>query len=67
MDTPVNSPATAPGGSSQVLAVVYWLIVTLPLAWGVYQTAQKSKALFQVTSGPAMAAPAAAAATPPEK
>ncbi len=62
----MNSSTTAPGGSSQVLAMVYWLIVVLPLAWGIYQTAEKSKALFQVTSAPAMVAPAAAA-PPPEK
>ena len=67
MDTPVNSSATVAGGSSNVLAAVYWLIVTLPLAWGVYQTAQKSVPLFRVASAPAVVAPAGAASTPPEK
>ncbi len=51
------------GKSSNGLAVVYWLIVGIPLAWGVYQTAQKSVPLFHVTDS----APSAAAATPPEK
>ena len=52
MDNPVNSSTSVPGGSSQVLAAIYWLVVGLPLAWGVYQTVQKSIPLFHVTSAP---------------
>ena len=66
MDTPLNSSTQPANGSSGTLVIVYWLIVGLPLAWGVYQTAQKSIPLFHVTSAPAAAAPAAGA-TPPEK
>ena len=67
MNTSPDSSTAARGGLSQVLALVYWLIVLVPLGWGVFQTVQKSKPLFRVTSGPVVTAPPGAAATPPEK
>ena len=67
MNTSSDFPATARSGSSQFLALVYWLIVILPLGWGVFQTVEKSKPLFRVTSTQVVAAPPGAAATPPEK
>jgi hypothetical protein len=45
-----NNPtsARAPGGPSQVVALVLsWLAVGLPLAWGVAETLRKALALFQ--------------------
>ena len=60
-------PTTANSGSSQLLAVVYWLVVILPLSWGVYKTAHNAIPLFHVTSATAAAATPGAASTPPEK
>ena len=67
MNISSNSPTATGGAPSQVLAIVYWLVVILPLGWGVYQTVQKSKPLFRVTSAPVVVAPAVPAATPTEK
>jgi hypothetical protein len=36
---------TAPTSSTQL--ILYWLIVGLPLAWGVWKTLVKLPALFQ--------------------
>lgn len=63
MDTPVNSSTSNTAESSPLLMIIYWLVVGIPLAWGVFQTAQKSVPLFHVTGAPAVATPAA----PPEK
>lgn len=43
MDQP-NSPSS---GSSTMQLVLYWAIVGVPLAWGVYKTLLKLPALFQ--------------------
>ena len=47
--SPQPPPNTGPtgSGSSPGLLLISWLIVGLPLAWGVWQTIQKSLALFQ--------------------
>ncbi len=66
MSTSTDSP-TAPGsGASHVLAFVYWLVVLVPLGWGVFQTVQKSIPLFHVTQT-AVVAPAPGAASTPQK
>ena len=65
MDTPANFSKSDTGGLAPVLVAVYWLVVALPLGWGVFQTVQKSIPLFHVTSAP-VAAPADVAATPPK-
>lgn len=49
---------TEPDGKSSVLRLAAaWIVVTIPLVWGVYQTASKALPLFGGT--------AAATATPP--
>ena len=45
-----NSPST---GSSAVQLILYWAIVGVPLAWGVYMTALKLPAFFQPRPRPA--------------
>jgi hypothetical protein len=35
------------GKTSRLLVAAAWVVVTLPLAWGVYQTAIKSAPLFR--------------------
>ena len=42
--------ATTPVNTSAPLVGIYWLIVLIPLGWGVFQTVQKSIPLFHVTS-----------------
>lgn len=39
-----NEPSSA--GRSAVLLFVYWTVVGAPLAWGVYHTVLKVRALF---------------------
>ena len=46
--------------SNAVMLYIAWLVVGLPLGWGVYKTVQKSLPLF--TGGPAIIAPAAPSA-----
>jgi hypothetical protein len=66
MTDSADSAVATTRGASHVLAVVYWLVVGIPLAWGVYQTVQKSTPLFSVTATKVVAAPVAnAAAMPP--
>jgi hypothetical protein len=40
-----TTPATVHRTSPALIAVA-WLVVALPAAWGVYQTARKAAALF---------------------
>lgn len=40
------SAPTVPGGASSARVAVAWALVSVPLLWGVYQTLQKSLALF---------------------
>ena len=59
-DYPVSNPASpaptsATTNTAAPLVAIYWLIVVLPLGWGVYQTVQKSVPLFHVTSATAAA------------
>lgn len=37
---------SSPTGSSVIQLVLYWAIVGVPLAWGVYKTVLKLPALF---------------------
>ena len=45
--------------TSPLLLVAAWVVVTIPLAWGVYQTAVKSLPLFSPTAAAAPGRPAA--------
>lgn len=44
-------------GSSPILIAVAWIIVGVPLGWGVYKSAQNAVKLFQ-PAPPAASAPA---------
>ena len=63
VSNPAN-PASAANNTntSAPLVAIYWLIVLVPLGWGVYQTVQKSVPLFHVAG--TTPARADAAATP---
>ncbi len=43
-NTPTDTSSQA--ASSPVLLIVSWLVVGLPLAWGIIETLKKSLALF---------------------
>jgi hypothetical protein len=45
--------------TSPFLLFAAWVVVTIPLAWGVYQTAVKSMPLFAPTAAAAPGRPAA--------
>jgi hypothetical protein len=49
MNTPRSSgrPEGSPPTSSAGLVFLAWLVVGLPLAWGVMQTLEKAMALFR--------------------
>ena len=49
--------------TSPLLVAAAWVIVALPLGWGLYQSIMKSKPLF---NGPAPAAQVAPAVVPPK-
>lgn len=38
---------TAGGTTSPILLVFAWLVVSLPLLWGVWETVKKAAALFR--------------------
>ena len=42
-----SSPTQEHGATPSVLVALAWLVVTLPLLWGVWQTIKKAAALFQ--------------------
>lgn len=49
MNTSTLSQTTSgdTGNNSQkVLAILFWAYVSVPLAWGIYQTLKKAMALF---------------------
>ncbi len=48
-----------PSKTSPLLVAVAWVIVSLPLGWGLYQSVMKSKPLFSGVTAPA-AQPASA-------
>jgi hypothetical protein len=41
-----NDPASHTSRSA-VCLIIYWAVVSLPLAWGIWKTAVKLPALFQ--------------------
>ncbi len=45
----MNQPAShdRPGASSKLQLAIYWLVVGIPLAWGIWKTLIKLPALFQ--------------------
>ncbi len=47
MNQPTSHDQPQPGGSSIVQLVIYWLVVGIPLAWGIWKTLIKLPALFQ--------------------
>lgn len=45
--TATHAPSAEAGTNSQkVLAILFWAYVSIPLAWGIYQTIKKAMALF---------------------
>ena len=42
-----------PSKTSPLLVAVAWVIVSLPLGWGLYQSVMKSKPLFSGATAPA--------------
>lgn len=40
------SERTSTSGTTMIRLVLYWAIVGIPLAWGIYNTAVKAAALF---------------------
>ena len=63
MNITPESRAPDVGGATPVLVAVYWLVVAVPLGWGVFQTVEKSIPLFHVTNAPVVT-PAGEPATP---
>ena len=57
---PFGYAAVPPRGTSPLLLIVAWLIVGIPAAWGVTQTAKRSMDLFK--SAPGSTVPATSAA-----
>ena len=52
----------SPAKTSPLLIAAAWIIVAIPLGWGLYQSIIKSKPLFSGVTATAPAAPAAAPA-----
>lgn len=52
MESPTNK-------TSLLVVALTWLVVTLPLAWGVYQSVVNSRPLFRVSSTPYAPGPVA--------
>lgn len=50
-----------PKKSSPLTVAAAWVVVSIPLAWGFYQSVMKSKPLFSARAPAAQAAPAAVA------
>jgi hypothetical protein len=44
---PKPAVPAAPGGSNAVRIGLAWLFVSIPLAWGVFETLRKAAQLFQ--------------------
>jgi hypothetical protein len=44
--------------SSPALVAVAWAVVSIPLAWGIYNTALNAAKLFTASSAPVVTAPA---------
>jgi hypothetical protein len=42
--------------TSPLVLAAAWIVVAIPLAWGVYQTVAKSMPLFRMSAAPAAAA-----------
>jgi hypothetical protein len=40
------------GKTSPVIIAVMWIIVTVPLGWGVFESVKKSLPLFQAAAAP---------------
>jgi hypothetical protein len=58
-----DDATAAPHRSSRVLLILAWLIVGIPAAWGVTQTAKRSMDLFK-SPPPAPAVPSAPTTQP---
>ncbi len=50
---------------NNIRLLIAWIWVALPLGWGVYQSVNKSRPLFQGAAQPAPAAESAPTATKP--
>ncbi len=44
---------SAPGKTPLVLVICAWVVVAIPLGWGLYQSVVKSRPLFTGTAAPA--------------
>ena len=42
-----NEPSFEPAPSSGVLVILAWLLVSIPLLWGIWQTVKKAAVLFR--------------------
>jgi hypothetical protein len=42
-----NEAAYRPAPSSWILVVLAWLMVSIPLLWGIWQTVKKAAVLFR--------------------
>ncbi|HYU91513.1 MAG TPA: hypothetical protein VE966_13765 [Gemmatimonadales bacterium] len=47
MTTPGINDASRPSPASWALVAVAWILVGIPLAWGIYKTLQTAVALFR--------------------
>jgi hypothetical protein len=47
MTTPVMNDASRPNPGSWALVAVAWILVGIPLAWGIYKTLQTAVVLFR--------------------
>ncbi|TWH76778.1 hypothetical protein LX59_00823 [Azomonas agilis] len=41
-----TTTSTSGDNSQKVLAILFWAYVSIPLAWGIFQTLKKAMALF---------------------
>ena len=42
-----NDTSGEPSGSSWVLVILAWSLVSIPLLWGIWQTVKKAAVLFR--------------------
>jgi hypothetical protein len=42
-----NGRQQEPGNASQAVVLLAWLLVAVPLIWGIWQTIKKASALFR--------------------
>lgn len=60
----VQASSSSPRASSLPLVFIYWLIISIPMGWGIYKTWQKSVPLFKASDTAAVGTPVTATTTP---